>query len=109
MNELGLINTKTQQTTKTYWTQNTTHRPAAGGCLDKGRAEIVDPGANKEAVFKSGQLDSQSKSPAIQNDPLHASLFVSLKKDWLRQPTPKLTCFRSDRSDKWTVKTQPNF
>jgi hypothetical protein len=106
--ELDSMNTKSQQTMKAYWMENTAHRPAAGGCLGKGRGEIVDPGANKEAVFRSGQLDSQSEGSQLK-DSLHASIFVSLKKNWMQRPTPELTCFRSHRIEKWTVKTQPNF
>jgi hypothetical protein len=59
--EAKIMNTKSQQTIKAYSMKNTAHRPVAGGCLGKGRGEIVDPGANKAAVFKKGQPDSQSE------------------------------------------------
>jgi len=65
---------------KPYRMENAAHRPAAGGCLDKGRGEIVDPGANKEVVFKSGQPDSQSDGPATQNDSLDGPIFGLLQK-----------------------------
>jgi hypothetical protein len=81
----------------------------AGGCLDKGRVEIVDPGANKEAVFKSGQPDSQSERPTTQNDSLDVSILVSLKRNRIQRPTPQLTYFRSYGIEKWTVTPQPNF
>ena len=64
--ELDIMNRKSQQTIKAYSMKNTAHRPAAGGCRGKGRGEIVDPGANKEAVLKSGQLDSQSEGPTTK-------------------------------------------
>jgi hypothetical protein len=89
--------------------ENTARRPAAGGCLDKGRGEIVDPGANKEAVFKSGQPDSHSGRPTTQNDSLDVSILVSLKRNRIQRPTPELTYFRSYGIEKWTVTTQPNF
>jgi hypothetical protein len=85
MKERHIIKRKTQQTMKPYWMENTVHRPAVGGgCLDKGRGEIVDPGANKEAVFKSAQPDSQSERATTQNDSLDASIFVSSKKTGYR-------------------------
>jgi hypothetical protein len=74
--QLKIMNRKSQQITKVYWMKNTAHRPVEGGCLGKGRGEIVDPGANKEAVFKSGQPDSQSEDLATQNGSLHASILV---------------------------------
>jgi hypothetical protein len=106
MKELDIMKRKTQQTMKTYWMENTAHRPAAGGCLDKGRGEIVDPGANKEAVFKSGQPDSQSDGPATQNDSLDGPIFVYWKKAAYKD---QHRCFRSYWTEKWTVKTQLNF
>lgn len=109
MKELDIMNRQTQRTMKNYWMENTAHRPATGKCLDKGRDEIVDPGANKEAVFKKGQPNSHSARPTTQNGSLHAVDFVSLKQNWIQEPAPKLTYFRSDRTKKWTVKTQPNF
>ena len=109
MKELDIMKRQTQQTIKNYWIENTAHRPATGGCLDKGRGEIVDPGANKEAVFKSGQPDSRSERPATQNDSLDVSIFVSLKRNWIQRPTQELTYFRSYGIEKWTVTTQPNF
>jgi len=107
MKELDIMKRKTQQTMKTYSMENTAHRPATGECLGKGRDEIVDPGANKEAVFKKKQPNSHSARPTTQNGSLHAVDFVSLKQNWIRRPTPQLTYFRSDRTKKWTVKTQP--
>jgi hypothetical protein len=109
MKELDIVNRKTQQTMKTYSMENTAHRRATGGCLDKGRGQIVDPGANKEAVFKSGQPDFQSERAATQNDSLDVSILVSLKKHWIQRPTPKLTYFRSYGIEKWTVTTHPYF
>jgi hypothetical protein len=88
MKQRHIIKRKTQQTMKPYWMENTAHRPAAGGCLDKGRGEIVDPGANKEAVFKSGQPDPQSDGPATQNDSAHAVDFCLLEKAGYSTNTP---------------------
>jgi hypothetical protein len=79
MKELDIMKRKTQQTMKTHWMENTAHRPAAGGCLDKGRGEIVDPGANKEAVFKSGQPDSQSDARQLKTTPLMGRFLSTAK------------------------------
>ncbi len=72
--EVKIMNTKSQQTMKAYAMKNTAHRPVAGGWLAKGRGEIVDPGANTEAVFQQQQPDSQNESPKTGNDSLRSSI-----------------------------------
>ena len=74
------MNRHNQQTIKVHWMENTSHRRAAGGYLGKGRGEIVDPGANEEVVFKSGQPDSQSDGPPTQNDSPLMGRFLSTAK-----------------------------
>lgn len=64
MEELNNIKRTTREKRKAYWAQgsNGSQQPIEGGCLDKGRGEIVDPGACKEEIFDRGQPDIQKAS-----------------------------------------------
>lgn len=70
--ELNNMKKQTREKRKAYWAdqQKLGPRSIEGGCLDKGRAEIVDPGANTEAVFQHQPPDSQNESPITKNDSL---------------------------------------
>ena len=61
---------------KAYWAEKQKIGPRAieGGCPSKGPAEIVDPGANTEAVFQHQPPDSQNESPTTKNDSLVPSI-----------------------------------
>lgn len=61
---------------KAYWArqQNIGQALPEGGCPGKGRPEIVDPGANTEAVLQDQLPDSQNESPKTKNDSLHSSI-----------------------------------
>lgn len=70
--ELKDMKRSTREKRKAYWEHNPTlgSTPAEGGCPDKGQSEIVNPGANTEAVFQHQPTDSQIESPTTQNDSL---------------------------------------
>ncbi len=74
--ELKEMKTRSREKRKAYWTQqqNIGQALIEGGCPGKGRAEIVDPGANTEAVFQDQPPDSQNESPTTKNDLLHISI-----------------------------------
>jgi hypothetical protein len=67
--ELEEMKRKTREKRKEFWRQRP--QTATGlnlrGTQGKGRSEIVDPGANTEAVFQEQPSDSQSESPATGN------------------------------------------
>lgn len=72
LNELKEMKRRTREKRKVYWAEQQKLGPRSieGGCLDKGRAEIVDPGANTEAVFQHEPPDSQNEDPTTKNDSL---------------------------------------
>ena len=74
--ELKELKRRTRERRKAYWAekQNISQPPIEGGCPGKGQCEIVDPGANTEAVFQNQQPDSHSESPTTKNDSLHPSI-----------------------------------
>lgn len=74
--ELNEMKRKARERRKAYWAEQEKSSPApiAGGTRGKGRIEIVDPGANTEAVFQQQQSDSQTESPKTENDSLHSSI-----------------------------------
>jgi putative transposase len=76
LQELNEMKRNTRQKRKAYWAeqQKSSPAPIAGGTRGKGQAEIVDPGANSEAIFQQQQPDSQSESPKTENDSLRSSI-----------------------------------
>ncbi len=74
--ELNEMKRRTREKRKAYWAEHQKISQASieGGTQGKGRIEIVDPGANTEAVFQQQQPDSQIESPTTKNDSLHASI-----------------------------------
>jgi putative transposase len=76
MAELKEMKRKTREKRKAYWVrqQKLSQPPPPGGCKDKGHSEIVNPGANTEAVFQHQPPDSQIESPTTQNDSLVESI-----------------------------------
>jgi hypothetical protein len=76
MAELKEMKRKTREKRKAYWVtqQKLSQPPPAGGCLDKGHSEIVNPGANTEAVFQHQPPDSQIESPTTKSDSLVESI-----------------------------------
>src|SRR6266508_1423816 len=74
--ELNEMKRRTREKRKAYWAdhQKTSQASIEGDTRGKGRIEIVDPGANTEAVFQQQQSDSQIESPETKNDSLHASI-----------------------------------
>jgi transposase InsO family protein len=76
MQELNEMKRQTREKRKVYWAeqQKISQPSIEGGIPGKGRTEIVDPGANTEAVFQHQQPDSPSESPKTKNDSLHSSI-----------------------------------
>jgi putative transposase len=76
MAELKEMKRKTREKRKAYWAtqQKLSQPPPAGGCPDKGHSEIVNPGANTQAVFQHQSPDSQIESPTTKNDSLVESI-----------------------------------
>jgi NAD-dependent dihydropyrimidine dehydrogenase PreA subunit len=76
LHQLKDIKRKTREKRKAYWEkkQNITQPSIEEGCPGKGQCEIVDPGANTEAVFLHRQPDSHSESPTTKNDSLDSSI-----------------------------------
>lgn len=76
LQELNEIKRKTRERRKTYWVEQEKNTPApiAGGTRGKGRIEIVDPGANTEAVLQQQQPDSQIENPKAGNHSLDAPI-----------------------------------
>jgi putative transposase len=74
--ELNEMKTKTREKRKAYWTeqQKISQASIAGGTRGKGQTEIVDPGANTEAVFQPQQPDSHNESPKTKNDSPHSPI-----------------------------------
>lgn len=63
--ELQEMKRRTRERRKAYWAekQKDGQSSVEGGCPDKGQPEIVDPGANTEAVFQHQPTDSHIESP----------------------------------------------
>lgn len=78
LQELNEIKRKTREKRRAYWAEQQKLRQTAfaGDTQGKGQPEIVDPGANTEAVFLHQQPDSQTESPKTENDSLQ-SLILS--------------------------------
>ena len=76
MQELDEMKRQTREKRKAYWAeqQKISQPSIEGGYRGKGRTEIVDPGANTEAVFLHRQPDSHSESPTTKNDSLDSSI-----------------------------------
>ena len=76
MAELKEMKRNTREKRKAYWVkqQKLSQPPPAGGCPDKGQSQIVNPGANTEAVFQHQPPDSQIESPLTKNDSLVPSI-----------------------------------
>ena len=68
MQELDAMKRQTREKRKAYWAeqQKISQPSIEGGYRGKGRTEIVDPGANTEAVFQHRQPDSYSESPTTK-------------------------------------------
>ena len=76
LQELNEMKSKTREKRRAYWAeqQKLGQTAIAGGTQGKGQPEIVDPGANTEAVFQQQQPDSQTESPKTGNDSLRFSI-----------------------------------
>jgi hypothetical protein len=74
--ELNEMKRKTREKRKAYWVEQQKIRQPSieGGAGGKGQTEIVDPGANTEAIFQQQPSDSPSESLQTGNDSLHSSL-----------------------------------
>jgi transposase InsO family protein len=74
--ELQEMKRRTRERRKAYWAekQKDGQPSVQGRCPDKGQSEIVNPGANTEAVFQHQPTDSQIESPTTQNDSLVESI-----------------------------------
>jgi putative transposase len=74
--ELNEMKINTRQKRKAYWAEQQKSSPAsiAGGTRGKGQSEIVDPGANNEAVFQQQPPDSRTEDPKTENDSLRPSI-----------------------------------
>ena len=63
--------------------QNTGQQPVEGGCLGKGRSEIVDPGAYTEESFDRQHPDFQKASDADPKQGLTSMIAIaSFTKHW---------------------------
>lgn len=76
LQELKEMKKMTREKRKAYWAQhrNIAQQSIEGRYPGKGRSEIVNPGANTEAVFKHQQPDSHNQNPATKNDSLDPSI-----------------------------------
>ena len=76
LQQLNEIKRKTREKRKTYWAEHQKSRQTsiAGGTQDMDQPQIVDPGANTEAVFQQRPPDSQNESPTTGNDSLDSSI-----------------------------------
>jgi len=68
MAELKEMKRKTREKRKAYWAtqQKLSQPPPAGGCPDKGHSEIVNPGANTQAVFSTSITGFSNREPDNQ-------------------------------------------
>lgn len=76
LQELNEIKRKTREKRKAYWAEqrNIGQLLIEEGSPGKAPSEIVNPGANTEAVFQHQQPDSHNESPTTKNDSLHSSI-----------------------------------
>lgn len=76
LQELKEMKKTTREKRKAYWAERRSiaQQSIEGGYPGKGRSEIVNPGANTEAVFQDQPPDSQNESPTTKNDSLHISI-----------------------------------
>ena len=76
LQELNEMKRRTREKRKAYWAaqEKISQLCIEGGTRGRGQTEIVDPGANNEAVFQQQSTDSQSESPKTKNDSLHSSI-----------------------------------
>ena len=67
--ELQEMKRNTREKRKAYWTEQRKLKaaPSEGGCPGNAHTQIVDPGANTEAVFQHQLPDSQIESPTTEN------------------------------------------
>jgi len=67
--ELKEMKRKTREKRKEFWRRRSETAPGLdlGGTQGMGRSEIVDPGANTQAVFQEQPSDSHNESPTIGN------------------------------------------
>ncbi len=74
--ELKEMKRKTREKRKAFWMRRSETAPALdlGGTQGMGRARIVDPGANTEAVFQDQPSDSHNESPITGNYSLVESI-----------------------------------
>jgi putative transposase len=72
LQELKEMKKTTREKRKAYWAEQhkISQASIAGGTRGKGHSEIVNPGANTEAVFQRQPTDSQKESPTTGNDSL---------------------------------------
>ena len=65
LDELKEIKRRTRDKRKAYWADRLKKGkpPTEGECPGQGQSEIVDPGANTQAVFQHQPPDSQNESP----------------------------------------------
>jgi|SRR4029077_6934666 putative transposase len=76
LQQLKEMKKTTREKRKAYWVEQRSigQPPMEGECPGKGQSEIVDPGANTEAVFQHQRPDSRNESPKTKNDSLHSSI-----------------------------------
>jgi putative transposase len=74
--ELQEMKRKTRERRKAHWAETNKHvlPSVEEGCPDKGQSEIINPGANTEAIFQHQPTDSQIENPTTQNDSLVESI-----------------------------------
>ena len=76
LTELKEMKRKTREKRKAYWVtqQKLSQATLAGECPDQGHGEIVNRGANTQALFQHQPPDSQVESPITKNDSLVESI-----------------------------------
>ena len=76
LQELNEMKTRTRERRKAYWAehQKSRQRSIVRGTQGMDQPEIVDPGANTEAVFQQQPADSQTEGPKTGNDSLVSSI-----------------------------------
>lgn len=75
LDQLNDMKRKTREKRKAYWAekQKIGQTSIEGGYSGKGQGELVDPGANTEAVSQHQPPDSPNESPITKNDSLDPS------------------------------------
>ena len=76
LQELNEMKRNTRERRKVYWAEQEKLGQTAivEGTQGKSRAEIVDPGANTEALFQQQPSDSQNEDPTTGNDSLDSPI-----------------------------------